>query len=381
MTETPHPDDEATDATQEARPPLEPPAPRRLTRTGGDRLLGGVGGGLGRYFNVDPILFRVGFAVLTLAGGAGLLAYLILWLVVPADADAASAPPSRALVLLGTAALVLAALVFALAPVPFWPDFLFGPVLALAILGGIGVLLWRASGADDATARLRRVVLVGGLTLLALAAGCMAAVAAAAGAGEVVAGLVLALGAILVVAAFAGGARWLILPAFVLAVPLAFVSAAGVDVDGGVGERAYRVSSVADLRPEYELGVGELTLDLRDVAFPPGRTDLSVRLGMGHVEILVPEDVCVGSTVDVGMGWAGVFNRDDGGLDVEWQEVPRAARGVARLHIDADIGIGALEVVDDPFAFDRFDRRFGRRHFDFRGPVAGNAACAGARRS
>ena len=37
-------------------------APRRLLRSREDRVIGGVCGGLGRYFNIDPVLFRIGFA-------------------------------------------------------------------------------------------------------------------------------------------------------------------------------------------------------------------------------------------------------------------------------------------------------------------------------
>ena len=44
---------------------------RRLTRSSSDKLIGGVAGGLGRYFGVDPILFRIAFVVLTFAGGVG----------------------------------------------------------------------------------------------------------------------------------------------------------------------------------------------------------------------------------------------------------------------------------------------------------------------
>ena len=65
----------------------EPPAdePRRLTRSGSDAVIGGVAGGLGRYFRVDPILFRIGFAVTTLFSGAGALAYLAMLALVPTD--------------------------------------------------------------------------------------------------------------------------------------------------------------------------------------------------------------------------------------------------------------------------------------------------------
>jgi phage shock protein C len=62
-----------------------------LTRASDDKKLTGVAGGLARYFGVDPILFRVGFAVTALCSGAGLLAYLILALLMPSDAPATSA--------------------------------------------------------------------------------------------------------------------------------------------------------------------------------------------------------------------------------------------------------------------------------------------------
>jgi phage shock protein PspC (stress-responsive transcriptional regulator) len=58
-----------------------------LTRSSSDKFLGGVAGGLGEYFGVDPVIFRVGFAVSILFSGAGLLAYLVLLAVLPNDAD------------------------------------------------------------------------------------------------------------------------------------------------------------------------------------------------------------------------------------------------------------------------------------------------------
>src|SRR5262245_28577408 len=64
---------------------VPPPPPRRLTRSSSDKVLGGVSGGLGRYFGVDPILFRIAFVVLTFAGGVGALAYIGLLAFVPSD--------------------------------------------------------------------------------------------------------------------------------------------------------------------------------------------------------------------------------------------------------------------------------------------------------
>jgi phage shock protein PspC (stress-responsive transcriptional regulator) len=60
-------------------------AMKTLTRSTTDRQLGGVAGGLGEYFGVDPILFRIGFVVATLASGVGALAYLGLLAFVPAE--------------------------------------------------------------------------------------------------------------------------------------------------------------------------------------------------------------------------------------------------------------------------------------------------------
>ncbi|MBI4043393.1 MAG: PspC domain-containing protein [Candidatus Diapherotrites archaeon] len=59
--------------------------PKRFYRSK-ERILGGVCGGLAKYFNVDPVLVRVGWVALTLLSmGLGLLLYLVLWLVAPEE--------------------------------------------------------------------------------------------------------------------------------------------------------------------------------------------------------------------------------------------------------------------------------------------------------
>jgi len=60
----------------------------RLVRTQDDRIVGGVCGGLGRYLNLDSTLIRLAFVLFTLAGGAGVLIYLILLIVMPLDTTA-----------------------------------------------------------------------------------------------------------------------------------------------------------------------------------------------------------------------------------------------------------------------------------------------------
>ena len=57
------------------------PQVRRLQRSRSDRMIAGVSGGLARYFEIHPAVFRVGFVVLTLLGGAALLIYAAAALV------------------------------------------------------------------------------------------------------------------------------------------------------------------------------------------------------------------------------------------------------------------------------------------------------------
>jgi len=56
---------------------------KRLYRSGKEKIIGGVCGGLGEYFAVDPTVIRLLWVVFILAFGAGLLAYLIAWIIIP----------------------------------------------------------------------------------------------------------------------------------------------------------------------------------------------------------------------------------------------------------------------------------------------------------
>jgi len=58
---------------------------RRLYRSRTNRKLAGVCGGLSEYFNTDATLIRVLFVVFAVLGAAGLLIYLLLWIVVPEE--------------------------------------------------------------------------------------------------------------------------------------------------------------------------------------------------------------------------------------------------------------------------------------------------------
>jgi phage shock protein PspC (stress-responsive transcriptional regulator) len=56
---------------------------KRIARSRTERMLGGVCGGLAEYFDVDPTMVRLAFAVATMFSGMGCLVYLAMWLIVP----------------------------------------------------------------------------------------------------------------------------------------------------------------------------------------------------------------------------------------------------------------------------------------------------------
>jgi phage shock protein C len=58
---------------------------QRLYRSRDERMLAGVAGGLAQFFSIDPSIIRLIFVVLALAGGPGLLIYIIMWIVVPEE--------------------------------------------------------------------------------------------------------------------------------------------------------------------------------------------------------------------------------------------------------------------------------------------------------
>ncbi|HEY7101924.1 MAG TPA: PspC domain-containing protein [Mycobacteriales bacterium] len=96
---------------------------RRLARSSQRKVIAGVAGGLGEYTGIDPVLFRVLFAVLTLFGGSGILLYVVGWLFMPAENEQSSPVESllhrgpggsnRARDAAAAAALVIAGLVLA----------------------------------------------------------------------------------------------------------------------------------------------------------------------------------------------------------------------------------------------------------------------------
>jgi len=118
---------------------------RRPRRSGADRKVAGVAGGLGRTFGVDPVLIRVTFVVLTAFGGFGLTLYVLGWLLLPADGDEVS--PGESLLGRGRSATppALAAALAVVAAVSILSMFSWGlPIWPLVIAGVVVTLVARS---------------------------------------------------------------------------------------------------------------------------------------------------------------------------------------------------------------------------------------------
>lgn len=56
---------------------------KKLYRSVTDKMLGGVCGGIAEYFSIDPVIIRLAFVLAVIFGGGGILAYIILWIIIP----------------------------------------------------------------------------------------------------------------------------------------------------------------------------------------------------------------------------------------------------------------------------------------------------------
>ena len=56
---------------------------KKWYRSRNDKMIGGVAGGIAEYFDIDPVIVRIIFAFTVIIGGSGLLAYILLWIIIP----------------------------------------------------------------------------------------------------------------------------------------------------------------------------------------------------------------------------------------------------------------------------------------------------------
>lgn len=383
---------EPNDPLEPPTTPLAPPPARRFLRSHDDRVLGGVAGGLGRSFGVDPIIFRIALAALAFAGGVGILAYGAALLLVPSDDGTGQPAPregtkQRVLTAGGGVLLVLAAIAVLSSGDAWGGGFLLCAAVVVAIGYGVVRLRGRRGPGTGSFSRLLALTAIGlavliGATMLFWGS----AWATAAGGGVAIAVIVMLLGAIAIAGAVRGDrrARWLALPALLLAFPAGVVSAADVSLKGGAGERTYHPTGADRLPAGYRLGAGELTVDLRDLDWRNGRrVPLELRMGVGHTVVLVPESVCVGARTRIGAGYVDVLGREASGVEVDHDVARTSAAGVPRLALDVKMGLGAVEVLHRRAASSFEDSGDQERGAGRRGRAAtartADRACAGGR--
>lgn len=364
------------------------PAAPRLRRRATDRVMAGVASGLADYLNVDPLLVRVVLVGLVLFNGAGFFIYLAAWLFIPAEGSDVSIVEGwiRRLGAPGGAAWTVAWVVLAIIGTAILFNIVdsidgrigfdsgTGFLLALVIIVG-GILLVRRTTAEgglpdgarvaaadhptsDATAPQTVVVrrerapressplglYVLGLTLLAV--GTLAAIDAQP-ATELLPGLyagvalaVIGLG--LVVGAWLGRARWLILIG-ILIVPFAIaMSFVKVPLDGEWGAQRAAPVDATDIPAEYRLSGGSLTVDLTELPRSTAEQHVAASVGMGRLLVILPEGARAEVTCEVGAGTSELFGEFREGTGLVY-ELSRDGRG-SPFVLDLEAGLGSIEV-------------------------------------
>lgn len=355
---------------------LDEAPPRRLVRVDDGRWLGGVCEGLGRYFDLSPLVYRVAFTALAFVGGTGVLLYLAALLVIPhetrEDSIAVEALQKRReqpWLLIGVGLLAVGALLL-VTEGDSWPhaDNLW---LVAAIIGAslVAAHVTRQSRERRGTAppsttaatgiqgpplppRPRRPSLflpvvgsllagAGILGLLDVADIYDVSVTIALAAGLAIVGGAIAVGAVL--GQRVGG---LVVLGLVLLTGFASAALSPVSLSSGIGEEVARPLEASELERSYEHGIGDLTVDLSNVALPAGTTSVDAELGMGRLLVTVPRDAALEVDAHSGIGQVTVLGRRDDGTGAEERVVlPGPTPSSPVLRLDADVGIGDIEVL------------------------------------
>jgi phage shock protein PspC (stress-responsive transcriptional regulator) len=289
---------------------------RRLQRSRSDRMIAGVSGGLARYFEIHPAVFRVGFVVLTLLGGAGILIYVAAALVMPDEGNEDSVATSalrnrrdRPWPLIGLGLLAVAGAIL-LSRATLWPH---GDSWWLFLIAG-ALILWitRSSTAEtptdaptDAKAlaaedsrRMRRALKRIGIVVASIVALLIVAVAT-------------------------------------------FMAVFSVHLGRGIDDRNYVVTSAQELRDDYRLGIGALELDLSQVQFPPGETHVATSVDVGDLQVILPRGVALRGHGEAKAGRVELLGKVDDGWNAD---VDVAGTGPRVLVLDAHVGAGNVRV-------------------------------------
>jgi hypothetical protein len=144
------------------------------------------------------------------------------------------------------------------------------------------------------------------------------------------------------------------LVACALAVALVIAAAAWLEppLHGGYGTRDIHPERAAAVRPSYQLAGGRLRLDLSDVTLARP-TDISMQLGVGLLQVVVPRGTTVVLDGHVGAGELCAFGRRDSGLGINRSATSAgggvtSTGGVQTLHLRPQVGAGAIVLARTP---------------------------------
>lgn len=133
----------------------------------------------------------------------------------------------------------------------------------------------------------------------------------------------------------------------VLTVVLGFSSSFNITLAGGIGERVERLQAAIELRDEYRLAMGTMTVDLSGLAgrLPTGASALEASVGMGELVVIVPRGVEIRADGEVGAGELVLLDRTWNGLGVEGAvETPGYGTGGSRLILRLSAGLGTVKL-------------------------------------
>jgi phage shock protein PspC (stress-responsive transcriptional regulator) len=381
---------DATDAPRsETRPPDRTP-PRRLVRLPDEGPGYGVAAGLGAYLGLDPVIVRIVFVVLALAGGSGVVLYILGWLLIPAAEPgevvdrSAHASGDQTTQWVGIALIVFAALWLSGQIGTFS-----GPALWGLALIALGVVLFREDAqkrGDAAEARPlgppapplvppsprraptertatwapptdpepdRPPSLLGRITwgIMLIAAGGLAladtAGILAPGPSDYVAVLLTIVGVALLVGTWLGRARGLVVVGLLL-IPLLLAASlleGRVSLRGGVGERSWTPQAVEQLDDTYELFAGEAILDLTEVDLRRQTVEVTARVTLGQLTVVLPEEAAVEVSGRVAAGQLELLGQQVRGTALDQTVVDPGREGAGRILLDVDTAFGEVVVL------------------------------------
>jgi phage shock protein PspC (stress-responsive transcriptional regulator) len=158
-------------------------------------------------------------------------------------------------------------------------------------------------------------------------------------------GVILAiLGAGMLVGAWIGRAKWLAIPALLLLPVVVAASLIHVPFRVGFGERVSTPASVTDLRPEYRLIAGHLTVDLSSLDVGTSTVTVHASVVAGRLDVVVPADATVVVSGTVSAGSADLFGVHRDGNDVSLATINPGQSGSGTIRLDLGASYGYVKV-------------------------------------